>query len=62
MAVEQQVLAFLAAPSRDNGRLHDPDLANGRIDLQDNYLSWFHLVGLAPGANDRACLAAAVTR
>ena len=28
----------------------------------DNYLSWFHLVGLAPGANDRACLAAAVTR
>ena len=26
----------------------------------DNYLSWFHLVGLAPGANDRACLAAAV--
>ena len=27
----------------------------------DNYLSWFHLVGLAPGANDRACLAAAVT-
>ena len=20
----------------------------------DNYLSWFHLVGLAPGANDRA--------
>ena len=24
--------------------------------------SWFHLVGLAPGANDRACLAAAVTR
>ena len=23
-----------------------------------NYLSWFHLVGLAPGANDRACLAA----
>ena len=27
----------------------------------DNYLSWFHLVGLAPGANDRACLAA-VTR
>ena len=24
----------------------------------DNYLSWFHLVGLAPGANDRACLAA----
>ena len=21
----------------------------------DNYLSWFHLVGLAPGANDRAC-------
>ena len=22
----------------------------------DNYLSWFHLVGLAPGANDRACL------
>ena len=25
----------------------------------DNYLSWFHLVGLAPGANDRACLAAA---
>ena len=28
----------------------------------DNYLSWFHLVGLAPGANDRACLAAAITR
>ena len=28
----------------------------------DNYLSWFHLVGLAPGANDRACLAAAVTK
>ena len=28
----------------------------------DNYLSWFHLVALAPGANDRACLAAAVTR
>ncbi len=28
----------------------------------DNYLSWFHLVGLTPGANDRACLAAAVTR
>ena len=28
----------------------------------DNYLSWFHLVGLAPGANDRACFAAAVTR
>ena len=28
----------------------------------DNYLSWFHLVGLAPGANERACLAAAVTR
>ena len=28
----------------------------------DNYLSWFHLVGLAPGANHRACLAAAVTR
>ena len=28
----------------------------------DNYLSWFHLVGLAPGANDRACLAASVTR
>ena len=28
----------------------------------DNYLSWFHLVGLAPGANDRACLAAAVAR
>ena len=28
----------------------------------DNYLSWLHLVGLAPGANDRACLAAAVTR
>ena len=28
----------------------------------DNYLSWFHLVGLVPGANDRACLAAAVTR
>ena len=28
----------------------------------DNYLSWFHLVGLAPGANDQACLAAAVTR
>ena len=27
----------------------------------ENYLSWFHLVGLAPGANDRACLAAAVT-
>ena len=27
----------------------------------DNYLSWFHIVGLAPGANDRACLAAAVT-
>ena len=27
----------------------------------DNYLSWY-LVGLAPGANDRACLAAAVTR
>ena len=27
----------------------------------DNYLSWFHLVGLAPGANDRACLAT-VTR
>ena len=25
----------------------------------DNYLSWLHLVGLAPGANDRACLAAA---
>ena len=25
-------------------------------------MSWFHLVGLAPGANDRACLAAAVTR
>ena len=28
----------------------------------DNYLSWFHLAGFAPGANDRACLAAAVTR
>ena len=28
----------------------------------DNYLSWFHLVALAPGANDRACLAAAITR
>ena len=28
----------------------------------DNYLSWFHLVGLAPGANVRACLAAAITR
>ena len=23
----------------------------------DNYLSWFHLVGFAPSANDRACLA-----
>ena len=29
----------------------------------DNYLSWFHLVALAPGANDRiTCLAATVTR
>ena len=28
----------------------------------ENYLSRFHLVGLAPGANDRACLAAAVAR
>ena len=28
----------------------------------DNYLSWFHLVDLAPCANDRACLAAAITR
>ena len=26
-----------------------------------NYLSWFHLAGLAPGANDQACLAAALT-
>ena len=26
----------------------------------DNYLSWFHLVGLSPKANDRACLAAAL--
>ena len=26
----------------------------------DNYLSWFHLVGLAPGANDRACLAGVI--
>ena len=25
-----------------------------------NYLSWFHLAGLAPGANDQACLAAAL--
>ena len=28
----------------------------------DNYLSWFHLGRPRPGANDRACLAAAVTR
>ena len=28
----------------------------------DNYLSWFHLVGLASGANDRAFLAAAAAR
>ena len=28
----------------------------------DNYLSWFHLVGLAPGANDRACLDAHTIR
>ena len=28
----------------------------------DNYLIWFHLVDLAPGANDRACLAATITK
>ena len=28
----------------------------------DNYLSWFHLVGLARGANDRVCLAAAIAK
>lgn len=64
--MRERVRGALYMRTVNNGHSRWEDFLRARRSVAtrylDNCLSWFHLVGLAAGANDRACLAAGVAR